>query len=214
MTQKSGSGIRTHVAAVLRAALDRDGRTSTTLARQVGLSRSSLSAKLHARSPIYVDELVAIKTALGLDVLDLLPVKGSQGPGGGGGLDATITRDGSRRALGSRGDARDWARLPWAFRCGGPHVGARPWGALAVPGSFGCCRRLKAHVGPALQAPCLCAPPGLPPGRLVRRTRPGLYLSLGRPGGGHRYALLPRETPGAVKTRGGGIHVCASTKSW
>lgn len=76
MTKMSESGIRERIAAAVRAALARDGRTCAKLAEAVGLSKSSLSKKLHARAPLYVDELIAITQALGLELVDILPRNG------------------------------------------------------------------------------------------------------------------------------------------
>lgn len=61
------------VAAEVRAALARDGRTAAALAEGSGISKSALSRKMRGLAPIYVEELVAIATTLGIDSGALIP---------------------------------------------------------------------------------------------------------------------------------------------
>ena len=58
---------RETVAAEVRAALARDGRKAAALAEATGISRTSLSRKLRGLTPFYVEELIAIASALDVD---------------------------------------------------------------------------------------------------------------------------------------------------
>jgi len=55
---------REAIAGEVRAALARDGRSAAELAAAAGMSRSSLSRKLRAASPFWVEEIVTIAAAL------------------------------------------------------------------------------------------------------------------------------------------------------
>lgn len=58
---------RQAVAAEVRAALARAGRRQADLAREVGISRAALSRKMRGEGAFYVEEIVAIADALGID---------------------------------------------------------------------------------------------------------------------------------------------------
>lgn len=64
---------REYVAAEVRAALARDGRSAAQLATDSGIPRSSLSKKMRAQVSLTVEEALAIATALGIDPGVLLP---------------------------------------------------------------------------------------------------------------------------------------------
>lgn len=64
---------REYVAAEVRAALARDGRSAAQLAADTGIPRSSLSKKMRAQVSLTVEEALAIATALGIDPGVLLP---------------------------------------------------------------------------------------------------------------------------------------------
>ena len=64
---------REYVAAEVRAALARDGRSAAQLATDSGIPRSSLSKKMRAQVSLTVEETLAIATALGIDPGVLLP---------------------------------------------------------------------------------------------------------------------------------------------
>lgn len=61
------------VAGEVRAALARDGRSAADLAEATGIARSSLSRKLRARTPFYVEELIEVAVALHIDPATLIP---------------------------------------------------------------------------------------------------------------------------------------------
>lgn len=63
---------RKTVAAEVRAALARDGRSAAALAGATGISKTSLSRKLRGQTPLYVEEIVLIAHALGIDAGALL----------------------------------------------------------------------------------------------------------------------------------------------
>lgn len=65
---KTPTAHRSAVAAEVRAALARDGRTATALAIGSGISRGALSRKMNAETPFTVDELLAVAA-----VLDISP---------------------------------------------------------------------------------------------------------------------------------------------
>lgn len=67
------SQAREYVAAEVRAALARDGRSAAQLASDSGIPRSSLSKKLRAQVSLTVEELLAISTALSIDPGTLVP---------------------------------------------------------------------------------------------------------------------------------------------
>lgn len=60
------------VAAEARAALARDGRTLTTLAKDSGISTGALSRKLRGQTSLSVENVVDICRALGVDPGDML----------------------------------------------------------------------------------------------------------------------------------------------
>ena len=64
---------REYVAAEIRAALARDGRSAAQLAADAGIPRSSLSKKLRAQVSLTVEEALAISRALSIDPGALLP---------------------------------------------------------------------------------------------------------------------------------------------
>lgn len=64
---------REYVAAEVRAALARDGRTAAQLAADAGIPRSSLSKKMRALVAFNVEEVLAIALALSIDPGVLLP---------------------------------------------------------------------------------------------------------------------------------------------
>jgi len=59
--------IRQAVAAEVRAALGRDGRSNAQLAAAAGMSTAALSRKLRALNSFHVEELLAIADALQVD---------------------------------------------------------------------------------------------------------------------------------------------------
>src|SRR5699024_9218076 len=59
--------LRAAVAAEVRAAIARDGRTSAEVARAADISRASLSRKMRCQASFTVDELVRIAGALGIE---------------------------------------------------------------------------------------------------------------------------------------------------
>lgn len=65
--------VREFVAAEVRAALARDGRSAAQLATDSGIPRSSLSKKMRAQVSITAEELLAISKALAIDPGTLLP---------------------------------------------------------------------------------------------------------------------------------------------
>jgi len=69
---------REYVAAETRAALARDGRSAMQLATDTGISKSSLSKKMRGQVPFYVEEIVDIAVALGIDPSALVPSTTSQ----------------------------------------------------------------------------------------------------------------------------------------
>lgn len=64
---------RAAVAAELRAALARDGRTASALATDAGISRGALSRKMRGESAVTIDELLSIASALGIPPGALVP---------------------------------------------------------------------------------------------------------------------------------------------
>lgn len=64
---------REYIAAEVRAALARDGRTAAQLAEASGIPKSSLSKKLRAQVALTAEEVVAIAIALGIDPGAVLP---------------------------------------------------------------------------------------------------------------------------------------------
>lgn len=64
---------REYVAAEVRAALARDGRSAAQLAADTGIPRSSLSKKMRALVAFTVEEVLAIAIALNIDPGILLP---------------------------------------------------------------------------------------------------------------------------------------------
>ena len=64
---------REYVAAEVRAALARDGRSAAQLAADAGIPRSSLSKKMRATVAFTVEEVLAIALALEIDPAALLP---------------------------------------------------------------------------------------------------------------------------------------------
>lgn len=73
------------VAAEIRAWLGRLDVRPAELARRMGENDQWLSTRLKGRTPINLNELQRIATALGLSVLDLLPAQASRGAGEAGG---------------------------------------------------------------------------------------------------------------------------------
>lgn len=70
--------VREFVAAEVRAALARDGRSAAQLATDSGIPRSSLSKKMRAQVSITAEELLAISKALAIDPGTLLPSASAQ----------------------------------------------------------------------------------------------------------------------------------------
>lgn len=64
---KLSSTTREIIAAEVRAALARDGRSAAALAREANISTAALSRKLRGTTPFYVEELLAVADALGID---------------------------------------------------------------------------------------------------------------------------------------------------
>ncbi len=69
---------REYVAAEVRAALARDGRSAAQLATDSGIPRSSLSKKMRAQVSLTVEETLAIAVALNVDPASLLPATTAQ----------------------------------------------------------------------------------------------------------------------------------------
>lgn len=69
----STSEAREFVAAEVRAALARDGRSGAQLAAATGIPRSSLSKKMRAVVAFTVEEVLAIASALGVDPGSFFP---------------------------------------------------------------------------------------------------------------------------------------------
>lgn len=63
---------RAAIAAEVRAALARDGRTAAALAQAAGLSRGALSRKMRGEVSFSVEEALRIALALDIDAMALL----------------------------------------------------------------------------------------------------------------------------------------------
>lgn len=62
----NASTYRNAVAAEVRAALARDGRTAESLATDAGISRGALSRKMRGLVPFTVEELLSVAAALNI----------------------------------------------------------------------------------------------------------------------------------------------------
>lgn len=98
--------IRRTVASTVRAELARAGVSQSTAAAWIGVTQPAMSARLHARVPITVDELHAIAEGLGLPVETLLASNVSPFPGRVNDPDGTVTQRGTagRPVTGKYGD--------------------------------------------------------------------------------------------------------------
>lgn len=63
------------VAGAVRAEIARRRVLQQTLMARTGWSRSFLTRRLHGTVPLSVSELVSIAHALGVDVVDLIPIE-------------------------------------------------------------------------------------------------------------------------------------------
>lgn len=71
---------RKAIAAEVRAALARDGRSAAALSEATGISKTALSRKMRGLTPFYVEEIVIVAGALGVDAGNLLaPVAAQSG---------------------------------------------------------------------------------------------------------------------------------------
>lgn len=78
VSRMSPTEAREFVAAEVRAALARDGRTAAQLAADTGIPRSSLSKKMRALVAFTVEEVLAIALALNIDPGVLLPRRATE----------------------------------------------------------------------------------------------------------------------------------------
>lgn len=83
-TPERTATLTTLVAAEIRAWMGRLDVRQSELARRMGEKDQWMSMRLKGRTPIDLNELQRIATALGLGVLDLLPAQASRGAGGAG----------------------------------------------------------------------------------------------------------------------------------